>query len=156
MEHGVVSGELCLCKERMNFGGVFDLALTHHGCFFLSSYSQAFAIPFILAARKHYSVDVFTALYVVPLLFQFLKAKLPDMDTESSRMACHYGIRFYRDAHGRFVVGLFGNEFYMSPSDLPMDLQKQLREEAHYEEYPMKVLTESNVLEMTEVDPMIV
>lgn len=51
-------------------------------------------IPFILAARKHYSIDVFIALYVTPLVFEMLWARFPDRDT-SIDTAMHYGVYFY-------------------------------------------------------------
>ena len=75
---------------------------------------------------------------------------MPDMDVMSSDMASHYGIRFYRGLSGGFVMALWGNEFYMIPADLPLDLQKQSQDDE-----PLKVLTETNVLDC-EVDPMIV
>lgn len=117
--------------------------------------TQLFAIPFILAAHKHYSVDVFTALYVTPLLFYFFTKQLPDKDVKSSTMALHYNIRFYRDAAGGHVMMLWGNEFYMVPADLPLDLQREYQEQR-----PLKVLTEHSNADMlmssTEVAPMIV
>jgi PAP2 superfamily C-terminal len=51
-------------------------------------------VPFILAAHKHYSVDVFTALYVTPLVFDYLCKKVRDQDMHSADLAAHYGIRF--------------------------------------------------------------
>jgi len=91
-------------------------------------------VPFILAAHKHYSVDVFTALYVTPLVFQVLKMKFRDQDVISSDMASHYGIRFRRsyvdEKQGvpAVVMSMRGGEFYVDPLDIPLDLQRSFCE----------------------------
>jgi len=82
-------------------------------------------VPFILAARKHYSVDVFTALYVTPLVFEILWTRFPDRDT-SIDMAKYYGMRFYlaqgdHDSYS-YVVSMWGREFYVDPDQLPLDI----------------------------------
>lgn len=86
---------------------------------------QITIVPFILAARKHYSVDVFTALYVTPLVFELMWTKFPDRDS-SIDLARYYGIRFYlaQDGHDSFgyVVSIWGREFYVDPEQLPLDL----------------------------------
>ena len=88
-------------------------------------------VPFILAARKHYSIDIFTALYVTPLVFEVLRIYFPDQDFHSSEMASHYGIRFHRsyvnDKSGvpTIVMSLRGGEFYVDLADIPLDLQKR-------------------------------
>jgi len=86
---------------------------------------QIAIVPFILAARKHYSVDVFTALYVTPLVFEMLWNRFPDRDT-SLDLAKYYGIRFYlaQEGHDSFsyVVSIWGREFYVDPEQLPIDL----------------------------------
>ena len=87
---------------------------------------QIIIVPFILAARKHYSVDVFTALYVTPLVFEILWIRFPDRDT-SVDLAKHYGIRFYlaQDEEDSFsyVVSFWGREYYVDPEQLPVDLK---------------------------------
>mmetsp|Transcript_8016 Transcript_8016/g.16695 ORF Transcript_8016/g.16695 Transcript_8016/m.16695 type:complete len:150 (-) Transcript_8016:349-798(-) len=90
---------------------------------------QIAIVPFILAARKHYSVDVFTALYVTPLVFEILWIRLPDRDT-SVDLAKHYGIRFYlaqddEDDAFTYVVSVWGREYYVDPEQLPVDLKEQ-------------------------------
>jgi len=91
---------------------------------------QCCIVPFILAARKHYTVDVLTALYVVPLVYQVLRMKLPDLDVHSTNMAQHYGIRFTRSyQHSKkgvpaVVMSMRGGEFFVEPEDLPVDLQR--------------------------------
>lgn len=86
---------------------------------------QIIIVPFILAARKHYSVDVFTALYVTPLVFEMLWTRFPDRDT-SLDLAKYYGIRFYlaQEGHDTFsyVVSIWGREFYVDTEQLPIDL----------------------------------
>jgi hypothetical protein len=89
--------------------------------------SQIAIVPFILAARKHYSVDVFTALYVTPLVFEILWTRFPDRDT-SIDLAKYYGIRFYL-AQGSndsfsYVVSIWEREFYVDPDQLPVDIGK--------------------------------
>lgn len=86
---------------------------------------QILIVPFILAARKHYTVDVFTALYVTPLVFEILWTRFPDRDT-SIDLAKYYGIRFYLAPgnHDSFsyVVGLWGREYFIDPDELPVDI----------------------------------
>eukprot|EP00521_Asterionellopsis_glacialis_P007757 CAMPEP_0195283414 /NCGR_PEP_ID=MMETSP0707-20130614/1968_1 /TAXON_ID=33640 /ORGANISM="Asterionellopsis glacialis, Strain CCMP134" /LENGTH=576 /DNA_ID=CAMNT_0040342577 /DNA_START=293 /DNA_END=2023 /DNA_ORIENTATION=+ len=94
---------------------------------YLMAIFQLAIVPFILAAHKHYSVDVFTALYVTPLVFEMLRLKLPDLDIKSSTMSSHYQIRFYLTRAGSYVVSVWGKEYYVDPQDLPVDLQQ-----AHY------------------------
>lgn len=101
---------------------------------------QISIVPFILAARKHYSVDVFTALYVTPLVFEVLWVYWPDRDT-SVDLARYYGIRFYLAQEGggglaasggggssdafNYVVRVWGREFYIDPDQLPVDIISQ-------------------------------
>jgi PAP2 superfamily C-terminal len=82
-------------------------------------------VPLILAARKHYSVDVFTALYVTPLVFEFLSRHLPDLDSTSEIMAAHYGLVFRPTPKslGQHVVFMWGNDFHVDPGDVPLDLR---------------------------------
>jgi hypothetical protein len=86
---------------------------------------QLMIVPFILAARKHYSVDVFTALYVTPLVFEMLWIRYPDRDT-SVDMAIYYGIRFYLSQIDsdtcRYVVNVWGREYQVDQDQLPFDL----------------------------------
>mmetsp|Transcript_19586 Transcript_19586/g.28373 ORF Transcript_19586/g.28373 Transcript_19586/m.28373 type:complete len:520 (-) Transcript_19586:380-1939(-) len=88
---------------------------------------QITIVPFIVASHKHYSVDVFTALYVTPLVFEILWTRFPDKDLSSTDLANHYGIRFYltQTASGdgyAYVVNVWGREFYVEMDDLPVDL----------------------------------
>ena len=87
---------------------------------------QTAIVPFILAARKHYTVDVFTALYVTPLVFELLWTRFPDRDT-SVDLAKHYGIRFYLAQEGQdsfsYVVSFWGREYYVDQVQLPIDLK---------------------------------
>mmetsp|Transcript_18031 Transcript_18031/g.38913 ORF Transcript_18031/g.38913 Transcript_18031/m.38913 type:complete len:575 (-) Transcript_18031:821-2545(-) len=89
---------------------------------------QISIVPFILAARKHYSVDVFTALYVTPLVFELLWTRCPDLDT-SVALANHYGIRFYLAQEGQdsfsYVVNIWGKEYYVDEEQLPIDIAKE-------------------------------
>ena len=88
---------------------------------------QIAIVPFILAARKHYTVDIFTALYVTPLVFEVLWARFPDRDT-SVALAKHYGIRFYLAQEGNdsfsYVVSVWGREFYVDSDHLPVDITR--------------------------------
>jgi len=83
-----------------------------------------------LAAHKHYTVDIFTALYVTPLVFEVLRIYFRDQDVHSSEMASHYGIRFHRSYVDEksgvpaVVMSLRGGEFYVDLTDIPLDLQK--------------------------------
>lgn len=104
----------------------FDWAFLKYGMLAM----QLMMIPFILAARKHYSVDIFTALYVTPLVFEVLRVYFRDQDSHSSEMASHYGIRFHRSYTNEqtgvptVVMSCRGGEFYVEPADIPLDLQK--------------------------------
>lgn len=86
---------------------------------------QAVIVPFILAARKHYTVDVFTALYVTPLVFTLLSIRFPDREI-STDLAKYYGIRFYlsQECHDSFsfAANFWGREFYVDPDELPPDV----------------------------------
>ena len=92
---------------------------------------QIAIVPFILAARKHYSVDVFTALYVTPMVFEILLNHFPDHDT-SLDMSKHYGIQFYlANGFGKegsdpfsYAVSICGREFYVEPEQLPIDIRE--------------------------------
>eukprot|EP00520_Triparma_pacifica_P015638 CAMPEP_0118662008 /NCGR_PEP_ID=MMETSP0785-20121206/16592_1 /TAXON_ID=91992 /ORGANISM="Bolidomonas pacifica, Strain CCMP 1866" /LENGTH=354 /DNA_ID=CAMNT_0006555503 /DNA_START=168 /DNA_END=1232 /DNA_ORIENTATION=- len=53
-------------------------------------------VPFTLASRKHYTVDVFTSLYVVPIVYELLRLKHSDDDTVGA-FESKYGIRFEQD-----------------------------------------------------------
>lgn len=104
-------------------------------CFTLLStpvlHLQLLMVPFILAAHKHYSIDIFTALYVTPLVFEVLRIYFRDQDSHSSEMASHYGIRFHRSYVNEksgvpnVVMSLRGGEFYVDPADIPLDLQRR-------------------------------
>jgi len=93
---------------------------------------QMTIVPFILASHKHYSVDVFTALYVTPLVFEMLWIRFPDKDHTSLDLANHYGLRFYLAPTGAgfgYVVGMWGREYYIDEADdLPVDLNYTRKE----------------------------
>mmetsp|Transcript_35560 Transcript_35560/g.75932 ORF Transcript_35560/g.75932 Transcript_35560/m.75932 type:complete len:145 (-) Transcript_35560:315-749(-) len=85
---------------------------------------QMSIVPFILAARKHYSVDVFTALYVTPLVYEILWTHFPDHDT-SIDLANYYGIRFYVAESfdsSTYIVSILGREFFVDHDQLPFDI----------------------------------
>jgi len=94
---------------------------------FIMALAQIAIVPFILAARKHYSVDVFTALYLTPLMFEILWTRRPDRDT-SIDLAKYYGIRFYlaQESHDSFsyVVSVWGREFSVDRDELPIDISQ--------------------------------
>ncbi|KAL7550372.1 hypothetical protein ACHAWF_015720 [Thalassiosira exigua] len=87
---------------------------------------QIAMVPFVLAARKHYSIDVFTALYVTPLVFEILWMRFPDRDT-SADLAKYYEIRFYLAQEGgdffSYAVSVWGREFCVDPDHLPVDIR---------------------------------
>jgi len=82
--------------------------------------SQILMIPLILCARKHYSVDLVTALYVTPLVFELLWIKFPDADTTAA-MASNYGIRFRRVEAGKVLVSVLGKEYHIDECEAPWD-----------------------------------
>jgi hypothetical protein len=53
----------------------------------------AVMVPFTLASRKHYTLDVLTSLYVTPMLFELLWVKWGDGD-DRSNLERKYGIRY--------------------------------------------------------------
>ena len=57
----------------------------------------AVMVPFTLASRKHYTIDVFTSLYVVPMFYELMWLKYPDTDSKSE-MLSKYGIDYRHDA----------------------------------------------------------
>ena len=113
-------------------------------------------IPFILAAHKHYSVDIFTALYVTPLVFEVLRIYFRDQDFHSSEMASHYGIRFHRSYINEksgvptVVMSLRGGEFYVEPADIPLDLQRTYF--GHHSSYNKLGYGSSSELDLYEED----
>jgi hypothetical protein len=121
---------------------VHDVA--HRQCFVLVSdpfLIQLIIVPFILAAHKHYSVDVFTALYVTPLVFYHLCIKLPDQDVHSADLAAHYGIRcrlasLDEDSELRRTVFLSyrRGEHTVDIMDAPLDVQRAFQESSEEEE----------------------
>jgi hypothetical protein len=121
--------------------------VVHLQCFVLVSNPfliQLIIVPFILAAHKHYSVDVFTALYVTPLVFDYLCIKLPDQDMHSADLAAHYGIRYRlasseEESELRRTVFLSyrRGEHPVDIIDAPLDVQRAFQESSDEEElYP--------------------
>ena len=86
---------------------------------------QIIILPFIIAARKHYSVDVFTALYVTPLVFEMLDRRFPDYES-STDLRKMYKIDFnlYRENDGTVVttVEVFKKISLFNIQDVPVDL----------------------------------
>lgn len=86
---------------------------------------QVIIVPFIIAARKHYSVDVFTALYVTPLVFETLDRRFPDLDS-SVELKKNYKISFQVASEGEnsfiAVVEVFKKLFYLNLNDVPNDI----------------------------------
>ena len=62
----------------------------------LMSTMVAIMVPFTLASRKHYSIDVLTSLYVVPILYEIFWMKFPDIFTRA-HMKKRYGLNFQRN-----------------------------------------------------------
>jgi len=86
---------------------------------------QVIIVPFIVAARKHYSVDIFTALYVTPLVFETLDRRFPDLDA-SVELKKIYKISFQIASEGEnsvfAVVEVFKKLFYLNLDDVPNDI----------------------------------
>eukprot|EP00560_Eucampia_antarctica_P006948 CAMPEP_0197824798 /NCGR_PEP_ID=MMETSP1437-20131217/2007_1 /TAXON_ID=49252 ORGANISM="Eucampia antarctica, Strain CCMP1452" /NCGR_SAMPLE_ID=MMETSP1437 /ASSEMBLY_ACC=CAM_ASM_001096 /LENGTH=284 /DNA_ID=CAMNT_0043424569 /DNA_START=371 /DNA_END=1225 /DNA_ORIENTATION=+ len=86
---------------------------------------QVVIVPFILAARKHYSVDIFTALYVTPLVFEMLDRQFPDHES-SDQLKKMYKISFQIATEGdgsvSAVVEVFKKLFYLNLDDIPHDI----------------------------------
>jgi hypothetical protein len=100
----------------------------------------AILVPLTLASRKHYSIDVFTALYVVPMWFELQKSKVPDART-SKELLDKYGIEFShigvdaewgamsRTVDGanvdadRWIVKVDGATYYANEHQVPLDLK---------------------------------
>lgn len=87
---------------------------------------QILIIPLILAAHKHYSVDIFTALYVTPLVFEFLSRQLPDLDSTTESMAKHYGLVIRPTVKGHYLVFMWRNDFVIDALDVPLDLKERI------------------------------
>ena len=81
-------------------------------------------IPFTLASRKHYSVDVFTSLYVVPLVYELLRLKFPDKDDTAS-LQSRYGVRFAKEREDplAFMVLTRRNSNSIHSDQLPYDFK---------------------------------
>jgi len=62
-----------------------------------------FLIPLTLMSRKHYTVDVWTALYVGPIVFELLYLKWKDPETRGE-LAKRYGIKYSGDLAGDCYV----------------------------------------------------
>uniref|UniRef100_A0A7S2KAV4 Sphingomyelin synthase-like domain-containing protein n=1 Tax=Leptocylindrus danicus TaxID=163516 RepID=A0A7S2KAV4_9STRA len=88
---------------------------------------QVVIIPFILAAHKHYSVDIFTALYVTPLVYEILWIRFPDKDS-AFHLASRYRVRFRtRKSDGApCSVVVFNREFPVSFETLPYDMSNKI------------------------------
>lgn len=88
---------------------------------------QILIVPFILAAHKHYSVDVFTALYVTPLVFEIIWMRFPDKDS-AAQLASRYRVRFRaRESDDiPYSVVVSNREFPVSPETLPFDMNKKV------------------------------
>lgn len=56
---------------------------------------QATTAVLIVAARKHYTVDVFTALYVVPMIWFLLEAYVKDINCRDEKISQQSILKFY-------------------------------------------------------------
>jgi len=81
---------------------------------------QVVILPLILMAKKHYTIDVFTALYATPLVFEILWIYFPDWNS-SLDMSKNYGIVF-RNSEGSFTVTVWGKDFKVDIGEVPYDL----------------------------------
>ncbi|GMH73862.1 hypothetical protein TrRE_jg9244 [Triparma retinervis] len=80
-------------------------------------------VPFTLASRKHYTVDVFTSLYVVPCVYELIRLKFPDPDTVQD-FSDLYGVRFSQDADPLCYSATIRKErFPVHMDQLPRDFE---------------------------------
>ncbi|GMI50239.1 hypothetical protein ScalyP_jg9333 [Parmales sp. scaly parma] len=80
-----------------------------------------------LMSRKHYTIDVFTALYVGPIVYELLWVKFPDCATGGG-LKDRYGIVFECDSRNMmsFVVLKEGGErFEVEFQQLPKELKRR-------------------------------
>jgi len=91
---------------------------------FIISVCMLFLIPLTLMSRKHYTVDVFTALYVGPLMFEllFLKWKDPDSRAELRKK---YNIHFEGDESRECCVIVNGERMPINYLQLPYDMRQE-------------------------------
>ncbi len=92
---------------------------------------QIIILPFIIAARKHYSVDVFTALYVTPLVFEMLDRRFSDYESSTDLRKfyqIHFNLHRKNDGSGTIVttVEVFKQIFCVDILDVPIDLTQSL------------------------------
>ena len=87
----------------------------------------AVLILLTLMSRKHYTIDVFTALYVGPIVYELLWVKFPDCATGGG-LKDRYGIVFECDSRNMmsFVVLKEGGErFEVEFQQLPKELKRR-------------------------------
>jgi len=88
-------------------------------------------IPFTLASRKHYSIDVLTSCYIVPIMYEILWMKFPDVCTRC-HMKKRYGLEFQRNPNSEnsedsFIL-IVGDKIYgVSIDQLPNDFREEVR-----------------------------
>ncbi|GMI11337.1 hypothetical protein TrLO_g7769 [Triparma laevis f. longispina] len=89
------------------------------------TFALALLVPLTLASRKHYTVDVFTSLYVVPIVYELMRLKMPDYDTTQA-MEQRYGIIFQIDKEDslKYVAVVGGHSFRINEDQLPADFKE--------------------------------
>ncbi|GMH67372.1 hypothetical protein TrRE_jg8022 [Triparma retinervis] len=76
-------------------------------------------VPFTLASRKHYTIDVLTSLYVTPLLYELLWVKWGDGDGRRN-LERRYGIQ-YGEKGGAYHISVGNRTFEINGDQLPSD-----------------------------------
>jgi hypothetical protein len=89
------------------------------------SAALALLVPLTLASRKHYTVDVFTSLYVVPIVYELMRLKMPDTDT-AEEMQYRYGLVFQTDKEDnlKYAVIVGNQSFRINEDQLPADFKE--------------------------------
>ncbi|GMH60373.1 hypothetical protein TrVE_jg5491 [Triparma verrucosa] len=98
----------------------------------LMSTMVAIMVPFTLASRKHYSIDVLTSLYVVPILYEIFWMKFPDIFTRA-HMKKRYGLNFQRNVSTNsdaddsgFILIIRSRVYSISIDQLPHDFRDEV------------------------------
>ena len=92
-----------------------------------------FLIPLTLMSRKHYTVDVWTALYVGPMVYELMYIKWKDCDTRSD-LRRRYGITFQGDYKGTCFVTIDRKKMPVSYFQLPKDMRLESKSTAQEEQ----------------------
>lgn len=91
----------------------------------IATVSLCFLLPLTLMSRKHYTIDVFTALYVVPGIFFILRTRFPDR-SDAAGLSNVYGITFETDPQTNmsFVLTPSGR-YEVLFSSIPHELRRR-------------------------------